>query len=397
MRSLYPYSTLPHFEDHKITAEIDTAALVSNYRALCARSPGVRHICVVKAEAYGHVCRICVPPLLEAGCDFFAVSCIEEAMDIRHTCRLERASADILILGYTDPSQAPILSEYNIIQTALSEDYALRLAKEAGRYHCKVRIHFALDTGMNRIGFCARDPMECRETAHTIARLCREQTALVPEGLFTHFARAEEEDAVPTEAQYRCFASVRAQLAETGIRLFAHACNSAASVRFPAFALDGVRLGILLYGISPGGVILNSGDYQPVMSLSTVISHIHELPSGEVGYGGTFHTDRPRRIATLPIGYADGFLRAFSGFSVTVATEEGEQRAPIVGRICMDQCMIDVTGIPAKVGQQVTLFGKDPRDLSRLASLAGTIEYEVLCLISARVPRVIKPKGGHEA
>jgi alanine racemase len=146
----------------------------------------------------------------------------------------------------------------------------------------------------------------------------------------------------------------------------------------------------MLYGVDPIGRQLG---LKPVMALRTVISHVHPLLPGEsVSYGGTYIADTPKTLATLPLGYADGFVRAYGGFGVTVNTELGNFKAPIVGRICMDQCMIDVTGIPVKVGDQVTIFGDDPRDLSELARRAGTIEYECLALVSARVPRVTKIK-----
>ena len=171
--------------------------------------------------------------------------------------------------------------------------------------------------------------------------------------------------------------------------LLCHACNSAAALRIPEYTLDAVRLGISLYGVPPSKHFERITT--PVMSLHTIISHIHPLPAGEkVGYGGNFAPGSDRIIATLPIGYADGFLRAYTGFCVTVRTDSGDFRAPIVGNICMDQCMVDVTDIPCKVGDKVTIFGDDPEDLTTLAYLADTIEYEVLCLISARVPRILK-------
>jgi alanine racemase len=181
-------------------------------------------------------------------------------------------------------------------------------------------------------------------------------------------------------------------LLDRGLKLFCHACNSAAAVRFPEFALDGVRFGILLYGVCPSEHV--EVCTKPVMSLHTVISHLHKLNVGEtVSYGGNYSSDEERTIATLPIGYADGFMRAFSGFNVTVQTSLGNFKAPVVGNVCMDQCMIDVTGIPASICDKVTIFGNDRMDLTRLAKLANTIEYEVLCLISARVPRIARNKA----
>ena len=164
-------------------------------------------------------------------------------------------------------------------------------------------------------------------------------------------------------------------------------------MRFPDLTLDGVRLGILLYGAAPSKHV--NAKVSPVMSLHTSISRVHRLPAGQrVSYGGDFIADTDRTIAALPIGYADGFLRAYQGFKVTVHTRAGDFKAPIIGRICMDQCMIDITDIPAAVGDKITLFGQDKTDLSRLSEMAKTIEYEALCLISGRVPRIMK--GGHK-
>ena len=394
MRSFRPYSSTPSFSHSKVWAEINTEALANNYRLLCEKTPGTRHICVVKADAYGHTAAICTEALLDAGCDFFAVSCIEEAIEVRKHCRSKKQSAEILILGYTAPQYAQILTRYNIIQAVISEDYAFSLANEAKNSKCKVRVHVALDTGMNRVGICARNKDETIAAAETIKSIIS-NSSLSVEGLFTHFAKADEDAETVlspdshTRAQAERFMSVRQILSDNGIDLFCHVCNSAAAVRFSEFAFDGVRFGILLYGVSPSHHI--SADTTPVMSLHTVISHIHTLPKGEsVSYGGTYVAESDRIIATLPIGYADGFMRTYGGVKVTVHTAGGEFKAPIIGRICMDQCMVDVTDIPAEVGNKVTIFGTHPEELSSLAALGDTIEYEVICLISGRVPRIKK-------
>lgn len=395
MFPFYLYTDMPKLTEHKIIAEISTRALVENFKTLCALTPDARHICVVKADAYGHTCEICVPALLRAGCDFFAVSCVEEALVVRRICRELHAYADVLILGYTDCRQAEVLMQNDIIQTLLSEDYALKLSRAALDCGCQVRAHAALDTGMNRIGICARDEGECMSAASSVARLA-ELDGILLEGLYTHFAKADEqnESLDPssdgfTRAQADRFMLVKSELNKRGITPFCHVCNSAAAARFPSLALDGVRIGILLYGIQPSPQI--NVPVKPVMSLQTVISHIHTMRKGQtVSYGGTYKADSDVTLATVPIGYADGILRAYSGFALTVHTKSGDFEAKIVGRICMDQCMIDVTGLPVSVGDTVTVFGSDPRQLRSLAEMAGTIEYESLCLVSARVPRIKK-------
>lgn len=390
MLPYYLYSSLPPLSDHKVYAEIDTEALIYNYKLLCSYTKGTHHICVVKADAYGHVSDLCAAALLEAGCRFFAVSCIEEALSVRRVCREASVDANILILGYTDCRQAALLAENNIIQTILSYDYAESLNASAAEVGCCVRVHVALDTGMNRIGIGACGLEQCLQASVLIKKINNFDN-LSLEGLFTHFARADEDDChdgITVKRQFERFNTVKSFISETGINLFCHVCNSAAAVKCPELALDGVRFGIMLYGVDTVGKNLG---LKPVMSLKTVISHVHAvLPGESVSYGGTYVAEDERILATLPLGYADGFVRAYGGFKVTVSTDSGNFKAPIVGRICMDQCMIDVTGIPVKVGDPVTIFGDDPEDLCELARRAKTIEYECLALISARVPRVAK-------
>ena len=392
MYPYYLYSDVPKLYEHKVWAEIDVATLSDNYKILSELIPNTTHICVVKADAYGHTSQMCVNTLLDSGCRFFAVSCIEEAMAVRAYCNGEQA--EILILGYTDPLQVEKLVEENIIQTVISEEYASRLSAAAVECRCRPRVHVALDTGMNRIGICARTDEECDNAIEIIEGFKLDGVFSV-EGLFSHFAQADEDysAAIAPESRTRCqfakFDRVRRGLIDKGIDLFAHICNSAAALRFPEYALDGVRLGISLYGIAPSSHF--EPVTNPVMSLHTVISHIHKVPVGErVSYGGRYAPESERTVATLPIGYADGFQRAFRGFHVTVHTADGNFKAPVVGSICMDQCMIDVTDLPVSVGNKVTVFGYDRKDISTLAKMAETIEYEILCLVSARVPRVLK-------
>ena len=388
------YSSLTELEQRKTWAEIDLDALRSNYRLIRSRvvetSPNTRIIAAVKAEAYGHGAPACVRTLLGEGCSFFAVSCIDEAVAVRAVCDGENKNADILILGYTPPALAPQLCRFNLIQTLLSEDYAVHLDRAAREAAVTVRTHVAIDTGMNRIGFAAHSDDEILSTAAAIARVSAFAN-LSQEGMFTHFSRADEpldgDGEALTDLQAARYRAVRYALEERGIHIpFHHACNSAATLRRPADHFDGVRVGLLLFGASPSPYA--SLPLTPVMRLKTVISHLHKLLPGEsVSYGGTYTADTERLIATIPIGYADGFLRAYSGATVTVHTSHGDRSAPIVGRICMDQCMIDVTDTGAKIGDEVTLFGNFASDLSDYAARANTIDYECLCLISSRVPR----------
>lgn len=391
------YSSLPDLERRKTWAEIDLGALRANYRILketaTAKDPSVRTIAVVKAEAYGHGAPACVAALLTEGCDYFAVSCMDEAVAVRTVCDENHKEADILILGYTPPELALLLGRYGITQTLLSEDYAVRLEQEAAAAGVTIRTHIALDTGMNRIGFPAHSEDEIGATVGAILRVIGFRHLSV-EGMFTHFARADEcpngDGEALTTLQAARYRTVRTTLETHGVSIpFHHVCNSAATVRRATDRMNGVRLGILLYGARPSDQI--ELPLKPVMKLRTVISHLHKLLPGEsVSYGGTFSADTERLIATIPIGYADGFLRAYSGSFVTVETKTGPKPVPIVGRICMDQCMIDVTDTGASVGDIVTLFGNDPKELYACADRAATIDYECLCLISSRVIRIYK-------
>ncbi len=395
MPSYRLYDSAADLPKHKIVAEISTSALAHNFKTLRSLVSKSEPICVVKADAYGHVADICVRTLLSLGCSFFAVSCIEEAISVREICDDEKAPAKVLILGYTPPALADELAKYDIIQTILSLEYAKELSSNAVSAGREIRAHVAVDTGMNRIGVCANTDEECISAADEIAEIA-DIKGIRLEGMFTHFARSDEErsatlsDDSHTRKQGARFNRVRGLLLNKNISLFTHACNSAATVRFPEFAFDGVRLGIMLYGIYPSRYMSGLG-LRPVMTLKTVVAHIHTVPVGEsVSYGGMYKADHRTRVATLPIGYADGFLRAYSGAAVTVRTKNGDFRAAVIGRVCMDQCMIDVTGIDVCVGDSVIIFGEDPADLQRLAALADTIEYECLCLVSARVPRIKK-------
>lgn len=399
------YSTLPKFENARTWAEIDLEALKGNYEYLRDRinlraaEAGVRQptpICVVKADAYGHGARGVVPTLLASGCRYFAVSSAEEAAEIRNICRIRRCEAQILVLGVVPTQLAEVLSDYDVIATLPSLDYAKRLSAAATEAGVTIRAHVKLDTGMNRLGFPSYSPEHAKATAFQIAE-CARLRGIRIEGMFTHFAEADDrgDDELDgaTLKQAERFFEVSKLLKNLGISIpFCHMCNTAASLRFPNLALDGVRMGISIYGSEPSKAF--DLPLAPVMSLKTEISHVHTLPAGEkVGYGGSFSSKDDRVLATLPIGYADGFLRAYGGAHVRVHSSKGDFDAPIVGRICMDQCMIDITdglSLAPAAGDEVTLFGDCRERLSNLASLAGTIPYEVLCAVSSRVIRLYK-------
>ena len=382
-------SSLANFEPKRAWAEIDLAALRQNYRVLLRRlrmqSPKADLIAVVKAEAYGHGAPACVAALLDEGCRFFAVSSLNEAVAVREVCDRKRCDAHILILGYTDVSFAQELADFRLLQTLISYEYARSLQAAALQKGVRLHTHIALDTGMNRLGFACHSMEELARSADLIAEVCGFSELLV-DGMFTHFADAGESPFF-TALQSNRYSVLRGLLEERGVKIpFHHACNSAATFCRPEDHLDGVRIGILLYGA--GGALAKRLSLSPVLQLKSVVAHIHRLLPGEtLGYGGEFCAEDERVIATLPIGYADGFLRAYTGAAVEIHTAKGDFFAPVVGRICMDQCMLDITGIPVRIGDEVTLIGSDPGMLDACAERANTIDYESLCLIGARVPR----------
>ena len=375
-------------------AEIDLGVLGQNFQAclqkINASSPSARILAVVKADAYGHGTEPCVRALLGAGCDFFAVSCIEEALAVRSVCRDEKKEADILILGYTTPKYARELTENNLIQTLLSPCYANELAEAVKNENLPpLPVHVAVDTGMGRIGYPARTEKEIAQTACDILSL-KDETAFEVCGMFTHFARADEELASSKEKttlQATRYRKLKEKLEESGMTIpFHHVSNSAAALTRPDDIFDGVRLGLALY--TPPTYTPKRLNLQPVMHLSADVVHIQTIPRGEsVGYGGRFTALNDTVIGVLPIGYADGIPRSLRGATLSLRTRDGIFPVKIIGSVCMDQCMIDLSGFPAYVGDRVSFFGHTKASLSALAEHAGTIPYELLCAISPRVPR----------
>ncbi len=365
---------------HKTWAEIDIGALCRNYRAIDEYTGGAEVMCVVKADAYGHGAAACAKALFREGARWFAVSCIEEAAELSDALGDAR-DAKILILGYTPPENAPLLAARGIRQTVFSPEYASALSAAAEAAGVTVTVHYKLDTGMNRIGFDAGG-----DAASEILRAASLK-GLASEGLFTHFACADDPDGSITEAQYGKYKAVEEDLRSRGLCLMRHVCNSAATVSRPDLHLDMVRAGIILYGLDPWVPYGGAVPLSPVMRFKSTISHIHTVRAGEsVSYGWTYTASRDITVATIPVGYADGFIRAYGdGGCVYI----GGEPAPVIGRVCMDQCMADISGIPsASVGGEVTIFGDEPEQINRLASVARTINYELVCLIGKRVARI---------
>lgn len=384
----------------KNTAYISRSALEQNYRTIRAiladgrpgNEPAV--IATVKANGYGHGVDTVTRVLGDAGCGFFAVSSEAEALEVRALEAGRGRCPRILILGYTFPENAAAMAEAGIECAAVSPEHARALADAAGK---PLTVHIKLDTGMHRVGFSCDTEERARQTARAIGEIAGDSRLHIG-GIFTHFACCDDEmldglSPVPegqlTVIQFDRYRRVLDLLdaagVDTGLR---HASNSAAILGYTPAWLDAVRAGIILYGMAPNGRPWNDDRFRPVMTLETTVAHIQTLLPGEhVSYGASYTADSPRTLATLPIGYADGWIRAYTGAMVRI----GSHLCPIAGRICMDQCMADITGCEdgIRVGDPVLLFGDDRGEsVGALAARAGTIVYECTCQVSARVPRV---------
>ena len=364
-------------------AESSLENLRHNYEAIRKSLPaGCRFLGVVKADAYGHGALPVSRLLQEAGADYLAVSCLDEALELRRG----GITMPILILGHTPYEYTGTLIEEKITQTVTCLAKALEYSAEAVRLGKELKIHIKLDTGMSRLGFlCAGDYFE--EGVDNVIRSCR-LPGLNPEGVYTHFAVSDEpgEDCEAyTRAQFKLFMDViDAVKSRGGVEfLIRHCANSGATVSYPEMALDMVRPGLLLYGYGDSAGKLG---LLPCMRLVTTVSTIKFYEPGiSVSYGRRFTTQRRTRMGVLAIGYADGLPRLISN-KCSFAAKGGF--APQRGSICMDMCMVDLTELPqVDVGSEVELFGP-ANSIYKLSDAAQTIPYELLCAVSKRVPRV---------
>ena len=366
-------------------AEISLEAIGHNIREVKKRLPeGVKLLGVVKANAYGHGA-VPVASYLENQVDYFATATIEEAVELREN----GISAPILILGYVSPSQYGDLVEYDITQTIDSYAQALALEKEAARQNRKAKAHLAVDTGMTRIGFQVTE--HDADEAAKIADLPHIEL----EGMFTHFSCADQEDKTYCSMQMEKYDKMTALLAERGVTIpLRHICNSAGIMEFDDHRFEMVRSGIITYGIYPSEEVKKERlDLIPALSWKSHVIHVKEVGPGiGVSYGATYVTEKPMtRIATVSAGYADGYPRALSNQGCVLIHGK---KAPIIGRICMDQMMVNVTDIPdVQVEDVVTLVGTDGDEtitIEEIANPAARFDYEMLCDISSRVTRVYK-------
>ncbi|HAN21578.1 MAG: alanine racemase [Clostridiales bacterium GWF2_36_10] len=365
---------------NRVEVQIDLKNIIHNYEYIKnIVGNDCRVMAVVKADAYGHgAVKVC--NLLEGlGADIFAVACIEEAIILRKS----DVKADILILGMTNEDDIIELSEYNLIQTVGSLEYASLLSEKGGS-----RVHLKIDTGMSRLGmYChtSDDVLAVKDNIKAISEL----ENIKIEGIFTHFASSDNLSSLFTEKQFAVFTelldTLKTENIEVGLR---HCCNSAAIINYPQMKLDMVRAGIILYGLSPSP-LMQVDKIFPAMKLKSRIDSVSKLKKGDfVSYGCTFTAENDMDAAVVSIGYADGFSRALSE---KVYVKIGGKKAKIIGKICMDLCVADISDIKCAIGDEVIIF-ENAKDINALAEILGTINYEIVCMLKQRVKNTYNEK-----
>ncbi len=375
-------------------AEINLDALKHNYEQIKGINPQAKAMAVIKADAYGHGAVQSARVLRRAGAEWFGVSNIEEAIELR----IGGIGGEILILGYTPPEYADKLIGQGITQTVYSLDYAKALSGAAQKLGGRIKVHIKADTGMTRLGFLCQHMSDIPSCSSDILAVS-DFSGLDCEGIFMHFPCADSldaEDVAYTKNQFDIFSSLIAELESHGMHFrLRHCCNSAAAILYPEMHMDMIRAGVALYGLHPSRVTVGKINLLPVMELKSVISSIKDVTSGTfVSYGRTEHLSKAERLAVVPIGYADGYRRCLSGKAFMLVNGS---RAKIVGRVCMDQTIIDISGIDGvRCGQEVICFGRQGNgviSVDELADIEGTINYEIVCLIGKRVTKVYYENG----
>jgi len=380
---------------HLVWAEIDLQAIAHNARELKKiTSPTARMMAVVKANAYGHGCTAVSQAALENGATVLGVARINEAVALRKA----GFAVPILIFGYTPPGHAKTLVRYDLTQTVSSLAGAEALSNDPARKGGKIRIHLKVDTGMGRLGIlpdsrrCPADGLEAVRSAVDEVRSIARLPGLELEGIYTHFATADSADKSFARKQFEIFLAFLDDLGRSGIRPpVRHAANSAAIIDMPETHLDMVRAGVSLYGLYPSDAVdTRRAVLKPAMALKTRVAHLKQVAAGfKISYGVTYETHRPTTIATVPVGYADGLNRLLSSRGSMLVCG---QKAPIVGRICMDQTMLDVGHIHGvALDSEVVVFGRQEDasiPVDEIAGMIGTINYEVVSTITDRVARV---------
>ena len=376
-------------EHNRVCARIDLDAVAYNMEQMKNRIGGnARLIAVVKADGYGHGA-VPVAEMFEP-CPYvwgYAVACLEEAVELRE----HGIKKPILVLGCVFPDQYREMIHYDVRPAVYMEEMARLISEEAVRQGKQAFIHIKIDTGMGRIGFPVNE-----ESADAVERISRLPNIDV-EGMFTHFARADERDKTYTKMQHERFMWMKGKTEDRGVRIRYFDCdNSAGIIDFPDMKHDLARAGISMYGMYPSDEVdAGAVDLKPALTLESHVSFVKDVePGTAISYGGTFVADRPMRVATVPVGYGDGYPRSLSNKGYVLIRG---RKARILGRVCMDQFMVDVTEIPdAKFMDRVVLVGKDGGGeitVDDLARLSGRFNYEFVCCLGKRIPRVYE-RGG---
>ena len=366
-----------------IWAEIDLSALRHNIARIKNHIVGDARFCaVVKADAYGHGALAVAREAVAMGADYLAVAVLSEA----ETLRRAGFTTPILVLGATQIEEADAVVDLGVTQAVFSREAAEAISAAAKKRGVRAKVHLAVDTGMGRIGV---RPEDAGEMAAFVAGLPHVEL----EGMFSHFALADAADKTVANEQFARFQIAMDGAKEKGIEIpICHIANSAAILEMPETHLDMVRAGIILYGLAPSDEVGHDAGLLPVMSVKARFTHAKTLRAGEtVSYGCTFRAPKDIRVGTLPLGYADGYTRLYAG---KAKVDFRGKLLPVIGRICMDQCMVELTGAKnAAVGDTVTVMGGDALTADALASWLGTINYEVVCMFSPRIPRVYVENG----
>lgn len=374
--------------DRRTWAEVDLDAIAHNIKEIRKiTNPDAQIMAVVKADAYGHGFMEVAKTLLENGADRLAVAVLQEGKQLRS----RGVDVPILILGAVNEESVDDLINFNITPNVFDYEFAKALSYAAEKKEKVTKVHIKVDTGMSRIGFVAtEDNSAIIDEIVKISKL----PYIEIEGIFSHFATSDETDRMYTLLQYKRFMDVVDGLEKKGVKIpIKHICNSAGIMMYPDMHLDMVRPGIILYGMYPSDEVdklkLN---LIPAMTLKASITYVKEVGAGRgVSYGKEYITEGATKIATVPIGYADGYLRRLSKEGKMIVNGT---KVPIIGRICMDQCMIDATNVHnINKGDEAIIFGKEGVTIDDLAMWLGTINYEVSCLIGKRIPRIYTKNG----
>ncbi len=368
-------------------AEVDLDAIAHNVREFRRIIPaGTRLMAVVKADGYGHGAVAVARRAVEAGASFLGAALVEEALELRQA----GLTCPVLVLGFTAGEYGPLLCQHGIMPTVFTLPEAEAFAAAARKQNCTLPVHVKVDTGMSRSGY-----FPC-ESADDFILAVASLPGLELAGLYTHFAAADHADPGYTHRQLERFLALVKRLEARGLHIpVKHAANSAAALLLPQTCLDMIRIGISLYGLYPSETARASAALRPAMSLKTRVVYLKRVPAGtSVSYGCTYTTDKPSLLGTLPVGYGDGYPRLLSNRGWVLVRG---RRVPVVGRVSMDQLVVDLTGVPEVcAGDEAVLFGRQADGeitVEEVASWLSTINYEVVTAISARVPRVYLQDG----